>query len=90
MSLCPVCNKEFQNLKLHVTRYAKKDKDHKKLLTVEQKIEVNTENKVYKQGDIVSFKGKGEFEVIEDLGHKLVVRRKGSNLVKLTVKKERL
>jgi len=90
MSLCPVCNKEFQNIKSHITRYAKKDQEHKKLLNVEQKIESDIEKKTYKQGDMVSFKNKGVFEVIEDLGEKIVVRRKGSNFIKLTVKKERI
>lgn len=30
MTLCPVCNKEFQNLKIHLARQIKNDEEHKK------------------------------------------------------------
>jgi hypothetical protein len=95
MSLCPVCNKEFQNIKTHLTRQSKKDDEHKKYLeTIEnnnQDIQPREQKyKTYSPGDLVSFQGKGQFEVIEDLGEKIVVRRPGSNLFRMTVKKERI
>ena len=99
MSVCPVCKKEFKNLNTHLSHASKKDDDHKKYLEnfneeikgIVDVVKTSVENKkTYKPGDIVSFKGKGEFEIVEDLGEKVIVRRPGNNLIRLTVKKERI
>jgi hypothetical protein len=84
---------------MHLTRSSKKDEDHKKHLDslestpVEEVVQEHpgtTSFKIYKPGEIVSFQGKGRFVVIEDRGAKLIVKREGSNLLTLTIKKERI
>jgi hypothetical protein len=91
MLVCPVCKKDFSKLNAHLTRASKKDEKHKKYLEANKTVVVDDLlQKTYKPGDFVSFKGKGEFEVVEDLGLKVIVRRPGNNLIKLTVKKERI
>jgi hypothetical protein len=48
-----------------------------------------SEQRIYKAGDKISLKDKGEFEVVEDLGDKIMIRRKGY-AVKLIIKKDRI
>jgi hypothetical protein len=45
--------------------------------------------KIYRAGDKISLKDKGDFEVVEDLGDKIMIRRKGF-AVKLIIKKDRI
>lgn len=92
MPLCPVCSKEFKNVEKHIQRMSEKeDQEHKNYIPKSNEEQLNNNStKIYKPGDIVSFKGKGRFEVVEDLGTKITVRREGNNLIKLTVKKERI
>jgi hypothetical protein len=91
MPLCPVCNKEFKNVEKHILRMAEKDDNHKNYSLTQQTLETKTTNyKTYQPGDIISLQGKGRFEVVEDLGAKLIIKREASNLIKMTVKKERI
>jgi len=92
MDLCEVCKKEFKNLKTHLVRQAKKDVEHKKYLEKLDECFENQEQKEkkYKPGDVITLENKGEFQVVEDLGKKLIVSKLGSTLMKFTIKKERL
>lgn len=90
MTVCPVCKKEYQNLKIHLVRQSKNDSKHKKYYDSLQKEDhSNVPIKTYKKGDIVEMT-KNRFEIIEDLGKKVVVGFPGTNLIKFTIKKERI
>jgi len=91
MTLCPVCNKDFQNLKTHLTRQSKNDEEHKKYLEQIESSKTIALNdfKEYKIGQEIIFRNQ-KYLVIEDLGIKLVLRRKDSNLFKFTIKKEKI
>lgn len=92
MSICPVCKKEYQNLKTHLTRQAKNDDLHKKYFDSLDNLDVDPKPnsiKKFQKDSIVRLSKNSPFKVIEDLGKKIVVGFPGSDLVKLTMKKER-
>jgi hypothetical protein len=45
--------------------------------------------KTYKPGEIIFIRDKGDFEIIKDLGSKLMIRRKDS-CVKIILNKDRI
>jgi hypothetical protein len=90
MAVCPVCKKKYQNLKTHLVRQSKNDSKHKKYYDSLQKENHNKASvRTYKKGDVIEMT-KNRFEILEDLGKKVVVRFPGTNLIKLTIKKERI
>ena len=84
MPLCPVCKKEFKNVDKHIEKLSLKDDAHKIYLD-----SVSTKS-IYSQGDLISTHTNEQFEVLEDLGDKLKIRRPNSNFLILTIKKEKV
>ena len=77
MPLCQFCHKEFKDVEKHI-RKRHSDKQ-----------ETQVSFKTYSPGDVVVYQN-SRFQVEQDLGTKLLVKKEGSNFLKLTIKKERL
>jgi len=88
MSTCPVCKSEFKDVEKHILKLAKKDEEHKKFIENKVSSTKSTLNVTFKKGDIIDIKDKGRFEVVEDHGAKITIKKPNSNLILLTIKKE--
>lgn len=90
MTLCPVCNKEYQNLKIHLSRQAKKDEEHRKYVEKSSSNSNLTTNlKTYFPGQTLSGI-KEKFVVVKDTGDKVIVQLSGKSFMKLKISKSEL
>ncbi len=85
MALCPVCNKEFQNLKIHLAHQVKKDEEHKNYV---QSLDIKPQIKfkTVQPGTILSGE-KDKFVVVKDEGDKVLVHLDGKKFLKMKISK---
>lgn len=85
MSLCPICKKEFKNLKIHFAQQSKKDEEHKKHIET-QNFSQQPSFKILEPGQTIS-SSKEKFVVVQDAGSKVVVQPDGKNFLKMKISK---